>query len=259
MERLTPAFNVENLSFSYREALVLSDVQIEIAQGKLLFILGRNGSGKSTCLRLLAGLLPCRVGVIQVFGRDLKDIPMAERAKMFGFLNQQHQAVFPFTVEDVVLTGRASYAGFSPKKADFEVVRETLEKMEIGYLRNRIYSELSGGEQQLVMLARVLAQQPRILLLDEPTSQLDFHHQSYLFSLLRTFANAGLTVVSVLHDPNLAFLFGDDFLFVKEGTIFRPPNGIEPWDAGFLNEIYPCEFQSVPFNDRAVVFPKITL
>ncbi|MFN8207938.1 MAG: ATP-binding cassette domain-containing protein [Bacteroidales bacterium] len=132
-----------------------------------------------------------------------------------------------------------------------------MEKAGILHLRKRRYTELSGGEQQLVMIARVLAQNPQILLLDEPTTHLDFCNQSHLLELLKKLTHQGLTVVAVLHDPNLAFLFGDDFLFASEGKIVRTDNKVNAWDLEFLKSIYNGKIRTIPYNGRAFLIPEI--
>ncbi len=257
MGAINKAITVKNLSFAFSGLKVLDDVNTTIEAGKLTFILGRNGSGKSTFLRLLAGLLAFKNGEIEILGNKSSQLSFAERAKITGFLNQQHKAVFPFKVEEVVLTGRAGCINFIPKKSDVAMAFQAIEKVGIAHLQSRIYSELSGGEQQLVMISRLLAQNPKILLLDEPTSHLDFTNQMNLLRLLKTLVAEGLTVVSVLHDPNMAFVFGDDFLFVKDKQIIRSTPNFEPWDAGFLSFVYQSKLEAIPYKGRAILVPQI--
>ena len=130
-----------------------------------------------------------------------------------------------------------------------------MEKAGILHLKNRNYAELSGGEQQLVMIARLLAQNPQILLLDEPTTHLDFTNQSHLIKLLKKLVKEGLTIIAVIHDPNLAFLFGDDFLFVKDKKVIRADESSTAWDIDFLKTIYHENIQSIPYNGRALLVP----
>ena len=253
MGQITKAIEVRNLSFAYNQRKVLSEVNIDIEEKKLTFILGKNGSGKSTFLRILAGLLPYQHGIISIMGNDSSKLSFAERSKFVGFLNQQHKAIFPFTVEEVVLTGRAGYINFIPRKNDRQAADKAIERMGIDHLRHRIYTELSGGEQQLVMIARVLAQDPKILLLDEPTSHLDFTNQSHLLTLLKKLTNEGLTIVAVLHDPNLALLYGDDFLFLKDTHVIR--SNVDAWNIEFLKTVYHVNIEAIPYNGRALFVP----
>ena len=255
MEQLNKAISITGLSFAYAGPVILKDVDIEIESGKLTFILGQNGSGKSTFLKILAGLLPFQKGSIIISGKESSKISFTERAKLTGFLNQSHKAVFPFSVGDVVLTGRAGFINYIPKKIDIDIAGQAMEKAGILHLKNRNYAELSGGEQQLVMIARLLAQNPQILLLDEPTTHLDFANQSHLIKLLKKLVKEGLTIIAVIHDPNLAFLFGDDFLFVKDKKVIRADESSAAWDLDFLKTIYTGNIQSIPYNGRALLVP----
>ncbi|NTV47762.1 MAG: ATP-binding cassette domain-containing protein [Chlorobiales bacterium] len=146
---------------------------------------------------------------------------------------------------------------FVPKAIDSDAALKAMEKAGILHLKDRAYTELSGGEQQLVMIARVLAQNPKILLLDEPTTHLDFGNQAHLLGLLKSLVAEGLTVVAVLHDPNLAFLYGEEFLFMKDGQLLRPERSETLWDADFLKTIYDGNLQAIPFNGRALLVPKV--
>jgi iron complex transport system ATP-binding protein len=257
MGELGTAISINNLSFSYNENVVLQDTSIDIEASRFTVILGKNGSGKSTLLRIIAGLLPCKKGEILINGNDLRHLNLKNRARMFGFLGQKHKAVFPFTVEQVVLTGRSGYINFVPKTKDVDISMEAIQRTGILHLKDHIYTELSGGEQQLVMIARVLAQEPKILLLDEPTTHLDFSNQIKLMTLLRELTANNLTVVAVLHDPNIAFLYGNDFIFVRNGKLIRPKEPTNPWDAGFLETIYENKLQSIPYAGKALIVPWI--
>jgi iron complex transport system ATP-binding protein len=188
--------------------------------------------------------------------QDIRSIGRARRAQALGFLAQQHHPVFPFSVFDVVLTGRASYVHFIPNKHDRNCAHAALENVGITHLQDRPYTELSGGEQQLVMIARVLAQKPNIILLDEPTSHLDFCNQARLLQLLKTLVyDSNLTILTVLHDPNIAFMYGDEFLFLKKGRIAAPENSRKPWDTDFLKAVYESSLQVIPYMNRGLVVP----
>jgi iron complex transport system ATP-binding protein len=255
MGQMNKSIEIKNLTFGYNGKTVLQNINVNIELGKLTCIMGENGSGKSTFLRILAGLIPYHTGNIRIMQQDNAQLSCSERSKILGYLNQQHKAVFPFTVEDVVLTGRAGYVKFIPKDCDQEATENAIQKIGIGHLKNRIYTELSGGEQQLVMIARVLAQEPKILLLDEPTSHLDFINQSQLLGLLKKLSTEGLTVLVVLHDPNLAFLYGDHFLFVKDKNVSYPSDSSNAWDIDFLRTIYHNNLVTIPYNGRAFLVP----
>ena len=257
MEQPVKAIQVSNLSFAYNGIEVLGNINFDIEAGKLCFILGQNGCGKSTLLKILAGIAGIQAGTVKFFGSNSSAYSYSERARVLGFLNQRHEAVFPFTVEDVVLTGRAAWVKFIPGESDKKAAQQALEKAGIRHLAKRCYTELSGGEQQLVMIARLLAQNPRILLLDEPATYLDLPNQSHLFKLLKTLVSEGLTVITVVHDPNLAFVFGDDFLFIKDKKVIRSGNSYQPWDTEFLSSIYDNRLVTIPYNGRALLVPHL--
>jgi len=255
MGEIKTAISVKDISFSYNDNLVFENASIDFPANCFTVILGKNGSGKSTLLRIIAGLQIFKYGKIFFGNEDMQVLPLQRRSRLFGFLAQHHIAVFPFTVEDVVLTGRVGYISYTPSKRDKEISYDALKKTGIEHLGKRYYTELSGGEQQLVMIARVLAQEPSILLLDEPTSHLDFCNQANLLQLLKNLVHGGLTVIAVLHDPNAAFLYSDDFIFVKEKKLIRSEISINPWDSAFLESVYNTPLQSVPFMERALIVP----
>jgi iron complex transport system ATP-binding protein len=249
------AIHVQQVRFAYDHRTVLEDVSLQVPAEEFTVLLGRNGSGKSTLLRLLAGLLPLQEGAIEILGRDLGRLSLAERGRLIGFLPQFHNPVFPFTVKEVVLTGRAAYVFSVPGKKDRENADQAIAEVGLDPLRDRPYTELSGGERQLVMIARVLAQEPRVILLDEPLSHLDLANQARFLSLVKNLTARGLTVLAVLHDPNLAFLSGDHFVFLKDGKVREMTGNERPWEAALLSEVYGTPIETFPFRDRALVVP----
>jgi iron complex transport system ATP-binding protein len=209
--------HINDLFFSYGKEIVLDKVNASFEQGKLSIILGRNGSGKSTMFNILAGLEKKYEGSVSFDGQERRMIkPGKEQHIRIGFLNQFHQTTFPFTVKEVILTGRASFAKFSPSEQDFEEVEGILSRFGLSYLINKPYTSLSGGERQLVLLCRVLVQKPEVLMLDEPTNHLDLHYQVAVLKCIKQLAEEGTTVLCVMHDPNLAFMYGERFYLMQE-------------------------------------------
>jgi len=255
MGAMIQAAQLTDVCFSYGKQEILVNVNASFDDSKFTVIIGKNGSGKSTLLRVIAGLLIPGNGLIHFFGKNLRDLSLSERAKTFGYLGQKHKAVFPFRVWQVVLTGRAGYVNYLPGKNDMEIAHKSLERMKILHLKDRNYSELSGGEQQLVMIARVLAQEPKILLLDEPSTHLDFSNQIRLMELLKSLTHENLAIVAVMHDPNLAFWFGDAFWFMRNKTLEQPGSDLKPWSADYLRTIYEQEFNTIPFEGKAMITP----
>ncbi|MEJ5301215.1 MAG: ABC transporter ATP-binding protein [Thermodesulforhabdaceae bacterium] len=236
------AISVKNLCFGYDKGnALLKNISFDLPQGAFGFILGKNGSGKSTLIKILARILPYSEGNILLYGMELKKLSRRKKAKLMGYLPQFHAPAFPFTVEEVILTGRTPFVWTVPKKDDVLKVRILIEELGIDKFKEKPYSNLSGGERQLVMIARVLAQEPKILLLDEPLSHLDFPNQIKIMELLKNLnRNKGLTILSVIHDPFLAFHWGDFFIFMKDGAILEKSAHI-PMDV-FLKDLYDISF-----------------
>lgn len=250
------AIVIKDLSFSFGRNRVLNNLTLNIKEGKFTVILGKNGSGKSTLLKLIAGLLPITEGQILVHGKDLKKLKDYEKASLIGYLPQIHDPIFPFNVEDVIITGRASFSFPVPNNNDWEIVEDVIKKIGISKLKNRPYTALSGGERQLVMIARLLAQQPKVILLDEPLSFLDLHNQSNLMKIIKSLVLSGLTVVSVLHDPNIAIIHADDIILIKDGEVINTENGSSKTiSKKTLDYLYDVDLEFVPYKDKGIVLP----
>lgn len=252
----TPIISIDNLSFNYgHNQTVISEVCCNITENTFTVIMGKNGSGKSTLLRLLGGIMPYHTGSIKIGNVELEELRLNERAKLIGFLPQYHKPVFPFKVSEVVLTGRASYVQFLPKKSDEYQVDKALGLIGISSLKNRVYSELSGGEQQLVMIARLMAQQPKILLLDEPISHLDYHNQIRILKLIKELVLTDITVVAVLHDPNMAYLFGEKFIYVHDRKVHEV-NDKKAWEHQLVHKIFDNQLFPVEHQGKTVFIPQ---
>jgi iron complex transport system ATP-binding protein len=213
--------SINKLSFSYAGHPVLKDVSLSVDVGEVLSVVGPNGSGKSTLLKCINHILKPKQNTVLIDGADTWKLNLKEMAKAMGYVPQSSSSTFPFTVFDVVLMGRRAYINWSITKRDNEIVSETLDFLGIGELAFRHFNELSGGEQQKVIVARALAQQPQILLLDEPTSSLDIRHQMEILCLLRSLIQSReRSVVVSIHDLNLASRFSDKMVLLKKGEIF---------------------------------------
>jgi ABC-type cobalamin/Fe3+-siderophores transport system ATPase subunit len=248
--------NIRNLSFGYHGHSIFDNVSIEIPESKLTVMIGKNGSGKSTLLRLIAGIHRPLNGSIEVYGKDLRTLSIAERARLVGFLSQAHYPVFPFTTEDVVLTGRASYVFSTPGKLDRTEALRAIEQLGIEGLRTRPYNELSAGEQQLVMIARALAQKSKVMLLDEPTSHLDLPNQVRLFNIMKNLVSSGLTVIMVIHDPNMGVMYGENFIFIKNGKIVKPSDARKPYDRKMLSDVFDIEISIACDGEKSWIVPE---
>lgn len=212
---------INKLSFNYTGIQVLKDVEMEVGLGEILSIVGPNGSGKSTLLKCINRILKTQQNTVLIDGKDTSKLNLKELSKIMGYVPQSSTSTFPFTVFDVVLMGRKPYIHWNLSERDNEIVAEMLDFLGIGELAMRYFNELSGGEQQKVIVARALAQQPQILLLDEPTSSLDIKHQLEILCILRSLAQTKhCSVIVAMHDLNLASRFSDKMLMLKQGCIY---------------------------------------
>lgn len=218
-----PAFSLENLTFGYTpSALTLSNLSFDIHDGEFLSIAGPNGAGKSTLLRLLDRILLPSRGSITLRDRPLTSFRRVELARLIGFVPQDGGLHFPFTVREIVLMGRAPHSrgAVFENAHDREVADRTIALMDIVHLADQPVTTLSGGERQRVLIARALAQEPGILLLDEPNAHLDIGHQIEVFRILKQLnRESGLTIISVSHDLNLAASFSDRMVLLSCGTL----------------------------------------
>ena len=213
---------IRSLSVGYTERLVLQDLSLEIVPGQVLAVVGPNGTGKSTLIRAISGVLKPRSGSIQVKGQDITAMDYRQRARYMAVVPQAHSLPANYSVYQTVLLGRTPYLSWlgQSNSADHELVRSALVQTRISALAERKIGQLSGGEQQLVLLARALAQDTPVLLLDEPTSHLDIEHQSRILSLTRQLAlETNRAVLMVIHDLNLAALYADRVALLCEGKV----------------------------------------
>lgn len=207
-----------NVSFRYRGRQVLHDVTVTAGHGQVLAVVGPNGAGKTTLLKCLQRLLTPAAGSIEVGGRNIADMPRNELARTVAYVPQATPARFPMSVFDTVLLGRRPYLGWRPTARDLDGVAAALEQFGLGGFAGRNISELSGGERQKVAIAKAVAQQSEVLLLDEPTAALDLHHQLTVLEAVRGLAaRRQTTVVATVHDLNLAVRLADQIAVLHKG------------------------------------------
>jgi cobalamin transport system ATP-binding protein len=237
---MNPAIRTENLTFAYKDKPVLDGVSLSVERGEMIGILGPNGSGKTTLLKIFSAVLRGR-GEVKVNGRSIETYGKRELSRAFAMVPQESQILFPYTVAEIVLMGRASY--HSPLalegKKDLEVARASMELTDSLPFSDRYLHELSGGEKQRVIIARALAQEPQILLLDEPSAFLDLKHQVQVFELMRRLNREhSLTIVAALHDLNLAALFFPRLVMLRDGRIYRDGSPKEVLTEKTIEEVY---------------------
>jgi iron complex transport system ATP-binding protein len=225
---LATVLEVASVSAGYGELSVLRDVSFVVERGSILALLGPNGCGKTTLLRIIGKLHVASDGTISVVGRDIATMNQHELSRVMASVAQAQRTSFPFSVLDVLLTGRMPYISMlsSPSEADRALCREVLDWFGIGHLERKSVTKLSGGERQLVMIARALAQEPSVLLLDEPTAYLDLRNQVRVLETIRRLAHEqDLTVLMTIHDPNEALAYADRAVLLRKLAALE---GIDP-------------------------------
>ena len=226
----TPAVDAQAVSFSVEAKTLLDGVDVRAERGQFLGLIGPNGAGKSTLLRALSGVLRYQEGAVALEGSDLQSMPAKDVAAMLALVPQIAPYTQGFTAFELVVMGRYPHLGrFQVEgEADDRIAREAMRRTETEQFAERTLDTLSGGERQRVFLARALAQQPRVLLLDEPTSNLDILHQLKILGLVRTLVDDGLTVIAAIHDLNLAARYCDRLVLLSEGRVVTegPPEEV---------------------------------
>jgi iron complex transport system ATP-binding protein len=237
----TNAVEARVLSFAYNGAQVLREVSLDIEDGEFVSILGPNGAGKTTLIKVLTGVIRDFSGEVSVYGRSIQTYRRRELARCLSFLTQNPPVTLPFLVRDIVMMGRSPYLGrFELEKPhDREAVEKAMELLDIAGLADRNLTELSGGEVKRVFIAQAVAQESRILFLDEPTSNLDINYQIEIFKILKTFNDGfGKTIVLITHDINHAARFAKKIILLKDGRIFKTGTPEKVIDARTIRSVF---------------------
>ncbi|WP_297488323.1 ABC transporter ATP-binding protein [Thermococcus sp.] len=249
---------VEGVGFSYGDFEV-DEVSLKVNPGELVSIIGPNGAGKSTLLRLIYGTLRPDKGRVLVDGNDVHRLSPGERAKLLGFVPQDHVPTFPFKVLDFVLLGATPELGTfgAPGKKHRRKALELLKTFGLESYAEKPYTSLSGGQMRLLLTARALLTSPRYLLLDEPMSELDLKNALLVLQTVRKLTKEGVGVLLVIHDPNLAYLFSDRLVLMKNGRVVADGRPDEVFDEGLLSEVYGIELRLIDCSGETVLRPKL--
>ncbi len=251
---------------SYRHpgsaTLVLNGVSFDAGSSMLTAVLGPNGSGKTTLFKCIAGLWHPQGGDVLFQGSSIKDYPPKKTAQIISVVPQDHTAPFPYTVFEAVTMGRAAYLGMfsTPSQADYVKAEEAIERVGIAHLKDRAYTGISGGERQLVLVARALAQDTPVMLLDEPTSHLDFRNQVLVLTKVKEIVRQkSVAALMTIHDPNLALLFSDRVVLINKGSVVAqgPPHEVVTEEN--LTKLYGIDVAVLNFNGLRVIMPRICL
>ncbi|HTY91986.1 MAG TPA: ABC transporter ATP-binding protein [Methanocella sp.] len=262
---MTEGIRIAGIGKAYGGLKVLEGIDVSIEKGSVVALLGPNGCGKTTLLKIISRYLVPDHGNVFLEGKNVAEMRPVELSKKMGSVPQSHRSSFPFAVIDVVLTGRAPYVGaFStPSKADLEVVTCVLSTLGIAHLADMPYTAISGGERQLVMIARALAQEPEFLLLDEPTTFLDLKNQMRVLALVTGLAREeGMTVVMTLHDPNHALIYSDDVVLLAKldggrSNVVARGRALDVMTAENIQAVYGVDVQIIEHENKKIILPYI--
>lgn len=250
------SIEIRNLSFAYGKHQVLHDINVDIPDATLVGVLGPNGVGKSTLFRCILGLNGGYEGTIKVNGKDMKKLSIRERAREISYIPQSHSSVYDYEVLDVVLMSTGTDLGMlsTPKKQHVMRAYEALERVGIERMAHRTYTQISGGEQQLVLIARAIAQEAKTIIMDEPTSALDYGNTMRVLSCVRQLAREGLSIVQSTHQPDHAFLYSDRTMVINHGRIHAYGSPKEVITEELVSELYGVEVEvNSLYDDRVRV------
>lgn len=243
---------VENVTFRYTGDPVLKQASLELEQGQIGIVLGKNGSGKTTLFKNILGIEKPQSGTISFNGENLLKMSVRERARRIAYV-PQHIHFGDLTVFDSVLMGRVSYFGMKAGREDYETVEKLLKDMELSQFANRSAEALSGGEKQKIAIARAMAQEPKLMVFDEPTGNLDIANEQLIIQEAKRLAREkNISILSSLHDLNQALYFGDKFFFLKDGVV-KYAGGKEIFTEEVIRDIFDITVKIVEINNQTVI------
>lgn len=247
-----------NLHFAYGKQAVLTGTSLNLQAGQLVFLVGANGSGKSTLLRLLLGQLKPGQGQVCLSGQDIAPLSLRQRAALVSYIPQHHDYSYDFTVADMVLMGRSRFYRWyqRPGREDHKALQKVLDQLGIAALASRLFCSLSGGERQLVLLARALIQQAQVLLMDEVSANLDLHHQLMVMKMAKALSRKGYLVLIATHQLEWAFRYADSLLVMEQGqaACYQQLDGEDLLNQ--LSRIYACPLERLHLPDgQTLVLP----
>lgn len=249
---------VRRCSYSYGPNKILHEISFKVGAGEVMCVLGPNGCGKTTLLKNTLGLLSPESGDVWIDGQNVHKLSAKKLAQVMAYIPQEHTPPFPYKVSDVVLMGRTAYLPSElamPGKKDEEIAYEALAKLNITYLKDKNYTKISGGERQLVLIARALAQQPKVLIMDEPTASLDFGKQNVVLEHVRQLSQQGICILMVTHDPGHALFCADQVVALKRGRLLKIGAPQEVISEESMAEMYDTEVKigKIKMPDERVI------
>jgi ABC transporter related len=244
----------ENISFAYKkEHLILNDISLKVNSGEIVCVLGPNGTGKTTMLRCLLGFNKPSKGKITIDGKQMHELGVKNRAKCLAYVPQYSSLSFPYTVKEVVLMGRTAYLSYGMpfSKVDYDFAIKTIDRLGISHISDSLYNELSGGQKQMVLLARALTQDAKILIMDEPTANLDYSNQVKMLETIKQLVNEGYGILMTSHFPYHAFLTESRVILMKGGKKLYDGNPDEIITTESLTNLYQTSVEVSEINIKA--------
>ena len=251
---------INGLSFSYNDDFSIDDVTISVNKGEVVSLLGPNGSGKTTLIKCVNALLTPNQGEIIVAGTDVRKYSRTDLARIIGYVPQSHEPSFPFTVHDVVLMGRVAHLDIfqQPSTSDYKKAEVAIQTVGLERLKDKPYTQISGGERQLTLIARALAQEPQVLILDEPTAHLDFKNQILTLQIIKKLSrDKNIAVILSLHDPNHALLFTDKTALLHGGRVAAFDESDKVVSRENITRIYDIDVDVVTHGGHGLIMPAL--
>lgn len=247
----TTCITVNNLTYSYDNETVLNNISFDIPSGCLVSLLGPNGVGKSTLFKCILGIFNPQNGQVYINNLNVQDLTPRKLAQNIAYIPQSHNNAFNYSVFDIVLMGTtAKLDGYkSPGKQEIQQVEEALKKLNIYELRNRGFSNISGGERQLALIARALVQQAKIIIMDEPTSNLDFGNRIRVMNTIKSLTHQGYTIILSTHEPDVAFMYSDRILCLLKGNLLAYGTPAEIITPDIISSLYNVDVDIVSLRE----------
>ena len=245
---------LSSVNFAYNGSKVINTVTHSFNEGSFTAVLGPNGSGKTTLLRLMNGILKPQSGIVQVTRRSTGDYSAKELSHQIAYVPQIHNNIFPATVFDTVLLGRNPYINWSPGYNDRIITAEVLVKLGLEGIALKDINKLSGGQRQQVFIARALAQKSPVMLLDEPTANLDFRHQHEILEILKDLSRESMTIVLSIHDLNMALKYCSRFILLNKGTLVTE-GGKEIFTEKLIEDVYRVKVKILRDDGEIFIIP----
>ncbi len=244
---------IENISYNYGKIKALNNIDFCIKEADFAVILGPNGSGKSTLLKCICNIFKVKSGIIKIDGKDINTYSHNDLSHLIAYIPQSEDSFNSMSVFDTILLGRKPYINWRPSDNDINIVANIINEFNLNDISQRHTDELSGGQRQIVMIARAIAQEPKILLLDEPTANLDLHHQMKVMELLTRLSEKSITIIATIHDLNLAARFSNNVIMLKNGCKFANGNAENIFSSQNIEPLYGVKVDILNTQENEII------